>query len=186
MKKATWVVCAMMLCAALARADVFTIGLNSTNLFTGTLNGLLESPPNASPATGGEVGSGISFNNSTGLLDINVAYGLFGFVALQGNYTAAHIHEGAVGVNGPVVIDLAPIQFSFNTHSGFFQGAVLLPLALQTALFNDALYMNIHSTLYPGGEIRAQLIPTTVPEPVTAAMIGLGLSALLVFRRNRS
>lgn len=172
------------LCQGVSRGDVFKIGLNSTNLFTGVLSGVFEVPANASPATGGEVGSGISFDNGTGLLDINLAYGLFGFQPLQGNYTASHIHEAPAGVNGPVVVSLVSLHTPIGTHAGFYQGQVALTSALETALFNDDLYINIHSTLFPGGEIRAQLIPSTVPEPSALAFLMGGLLTLFAFSRR--
>jgi hypothetical protein len=180
MKRLLWIAC-LISGLTLARADVYEF-----DLLTGALRGTNEVSPNASVALGGEVGMGISFNNATGLLDINVAYGLFGFPALQGDYTASHLHEAPVGVNGPVVVDLAPVHTYIGTKAGFYSGTVLLTPALEVALFNSDLYMNIHSTLYPGGEIRAQLIPVTVPEPGVLALVGVGLSALVLFRRKTS
>ncbi len=178
----------LILAAAACRADVLSFGLNVTNIdmYAGTLNGTAEVPPNSSTATGGEVGNGITYDTSTGLLDINVAYGLFGFQPLTGSYTMAHIHQGAAGVNGPIVIDLAPIHTAVGNNSGFFMGSVSLTPDLQTALLASDLYMNIHSSTFPGGEIRGQLIPTptAVPEPASVALTGLGALGLLAFRRR--
>src|SRR5207249_6089410 len=52
-----------------------------------------------STATGGEVGSGISFNTTTNVLTINVAWGSAnGFSNLTGNATAGHIHGPTTSV----------------------------------------------------------------------------------------
>lgn len=64
------------------------------------------------------------------------------------NPTMAHIHTGAAGVNGGVIIDLgnptSPIIVSFTVE--------------QVALLHStpAFYVNVHSTNFGGGEIRGQ------------------------------
>jgi hypothetical protein len=53
--------------------------------------------------------------------------------------------------------------------------------ALLTGIQNDRGYLNIHTSTFGGGEIRARL--ALVPEPGTVALLGLGLAALAARRR---
>jgi MYXO-CTERM domain-containing protein len=58
----------------------------------------------------------------------------------------------------------------------------------ETALLNGIAageaYLNVHSSVFPGGEIRGYLQPT--PEPATFLMAGAALAALAWRRRRRS
>lgn len=70
--------------------------------------------------------------------------------------TAAHIHQGAAGVNGPVIFPLS--QSAVNL------GIWTLPPTELTqeqydALLAGELYVNVHTPAYPGGEIRGQIMP---------------------------
>jgi hypothetical protein len=69
--------------------------------------------------------------------------------------TMAHIHTGAKGVNGPVIVPLT------KTADGVWSvptAAKLTPEQL-AAFKAGTLYVNVHSDAHKGGEIRAQLQP---------------------------
>ena len=66
--------------------------------------------------------------------------------------TAAHIHEGAAGTNGPVIV---PFTKDGDTYKAA-AGAKLTP-AQMTAFKAGNLYFNVHSDANKGGEIRGQL-----------------------------
>jgi hypothetical protein len=69
------------------------------------------------------------------------------------NVTAAHIHQGASGVAGPIVVTLTTPQ------DGKSEGCVPAPSAAVKAIASgkDSFYVNVHSTEFPDGAIRAQL-----------------------------
>lgn len=76
--------------------------------------------------------------------------------------TAMHIHEGAAGVAGPVVIPLeAP------SPDGLVSGCVVVdPALLADILVNPwNYYVNVHNPAYPGGAVRGQLEPSGYEPP---------------------
>jgi len=63
-----------------------------------------------------------------------------------------HIHRGAAGINGPVMI------FLLHTANDIgMQMEIDLTEAQYQSLLNDALYVNVHSIKFPGGIIRGQI-----------------------------
>ncbi len=109
--------------------------------FNSTLNGANETPPNFSAATGTSVAT---YNTTTKILTVTTSY--TGITPVAG-----HIHIGAVGVSGPV-------EFPFTTlTSPIVFTSTPLNASDESDLMENKLYVNLHSTIYPGGEIRGQL-----------------------------
>jgi hypothetical protein len=73
--------------------------------------------------------------------------------ALYMTATAAHIHEGAAGSNGPVIVPFTKISDNVFVAP---DGAQLTE-AQYASYKAGNLYVNVHSAKNPGGEIRAQL-----------------------------
>lgn len=68
--------------------------------------------------------------------------------------TAAHIHRGAAGTAGPVVV-----PFDAPAHDGFSNGCVASDAALVAEILADPsrFYVNVHNADYPAGAVRGQL-----------------------------
>lgn len=69
--------------------------------------------------------------------------------------TMAHIHQGAMGQNGPVIV---PFTKTADNVWSAPAGAKLTDAQLQS-LKSGNLYLNVHSAANKPGEIRAQLKP---------------------------
>ena len=67
--------------------------------------------------------------------------------------TAAHIHEGAAGANGPVIV---PMVKDGDNRFVFPAGSKVTD-AQYDAYKAGKLYVNVHSAANPGGELRAQI-----------------------------
>ncbi|MBI2459254.1 MAG: DUF5011 domain-containing protein [Parcubacteria group bacterium] len=124
-----------------------TIDLSAlSNDFSATLNGAQEVPGAASGATGS--GSFI-IDTAANTLSFNLNYsGLVG-----GAETAAHIHgPAAAGINALPVFTL-PLGASK-------MGVWNYPENLEADILAGNMYVNIHTTLFPNGEIRGQILRT--------------------------
>jgi hypothetical protein len=106
-----------------------------------TLSGANEVPAVMTSATGG------------GMITVADDGAVSGSVTTRGVAgTAAHIHEGASGVNGPVIVPLMKDGDTYKVPAG------ARFTAAQMASFKAGnLYINVHSAANPGGEIRGQL-----------------------------
>ena len=120
-------------------------------ILAGQMSGSQEVPANNS--NGGGSVTGVLTGTT---LNLTVA-----FSGLTTPATAAHIHSGALGVAGPVIIDLAPLGFPLGATSGMFNANNTLTAAQVALLGTNGLYVNIHNATFPGGEIRGQIAQTT-------------------------
>jgi CHRD domain len=68
--------------------------------------------------------------------------------------TMAHIHFGAKGKNGPVIVPLSKNGDTYSVPEGR-----KLTDAQMKAFKDGDLYVNVHSAAHKGGEIRAQILP---------------------------
>jgi CHRD domain/PEP-CTERM motif len=155
-----------------------------------TLSGPNESPANTSPGLGAGI---VNYNDASHTLELAVT-----FEGLTGTVTASHIHAataapftGTAGVATTVptfagfplgvtlgsyanTLDLtaaASYNPSFVTANGGTTAGA--EAALAAAMAEGKAYWNIHSTAFPGGEIRGFLVP--IPEPSILALAGLGV-----------
>ncbi|MBK9014614.1 MAG: CHRD domain-containing protein [Saprospiraceae bacterium] len=136
--------------------------INTTNYANGGLGGLSgaisgsqEVPPTASPGSGS-----ISGNTVNGFLNITVSYANLGGVS-----TAAHIHTGAAGANGPVTFDLGALGFPLGVNAGSFTASIPVTQAQRATLLAGGMYVNIHNAAFPGGAIRGQIAVTALGCP---------------------
>jgi hypothetical protein len=137
------------------RAQLLPTSTFESHIFTGLAQGLQEVPPVATPGTG----------VPTVLLDriTNMVYVTAGFSGLTSNINNTHIHGGAAGTVGPVVV---PLTYS-GTTAGTVTGTATVRGTFADSMINGLTYFNIHTVTNGGGEIRAQLGSLTLPGKLT-------------------
>jgi hypothetical protein len=119
--------------------------------FTAEMDGAQETPAVVTTATGTGVFA-LNSDKTALTFDITVA-------GLSGAITQAHFHNAAAGVAGSIVRTLTA-DFGNNTASGVWRNTDGEPLSsgLVAALEAGQIYVNVHTTANPNGEIRGQLL----------------------------
>jgi len=147
-------------------------------------------------------------STATGTADIMVdpSAGHVTFVlsvsGLSSGAAAAHIHQAPVGVAGPIVVPLplgtAAGQTSFTDNGTGTPSSPAFDL-MQLCTNTSSFYVNVHSSTFPGGEIRGQLALVSAGPPIGSGSatpeLGSGellatgllpLGAVLLYRRRRA
>ncbi len=139
-------------------ADGTAIVLPSAVSYTAQLSGLNENPPNLSPSSG-----------AADILSAGPAIWLEGeFENLVGDYTMSHIHIGSTGTNGGVVFTLEAAVDGDSKGGSFDPNFNTFRLTEEQSedLAAGMYYVNVHSSEYPAGEIRGQILisPNSAPD----------------------
>lgn len=118
----------------------------TSSTLSAALSGDQESP---TPTITGALG--------TGTLTLSMpSRALSGSIAINGmTATMAHVHQGEVGVNGGVIVNLA--ESTPGSGNWAVPAGTVLTEAQATAFSAGGLYFNAHTTENPGGEIRGQI-----------------------------
>jgi hypothetical protein len=165
---------------AVLAATSFSAAQAALLTYTAVLDGASEATPNASPGTGF---AQVDIDDVALTMHISVVFG-----GLQGTTTAAHIHAattvagaGTAGVATTTptfagfpsgvtsgtydnTLDLTQVT-SYNpsfitAHGGTTAGAAAF---LIQSIADGKAYFNIHTNMFPGGEIRGFLAPSATP-----------------------
>jgi hypothetical protein len=190
----TLLVCALGLAAPASHAQV--------QVYNAFLSGPAESPPNASPGTGF---AKVTINPVANTMRVEAS-----FSGLLGTTTASHIHAATAipftGTAGVATTTPTFAGFPLGVTSGTYDSGLLdltsatsynpayitanggtttsAEAALLAAISQGRSYLNIHTSVVPGGEIRGFLVAT--PEPGTVGLfLASGLSGTLFLRRRK-
>lgn len=139
------------------------------DLLSFSLSGADNVPPINTPGSGSGV---VLVDPDTGQIELSGSY-----IDLLGETFAAHIHGVAPGGN----VFLIGLNHTGGTD-GTLSVLEMVPLAQAHEILAGRTYVNVHTTLFPNGEIRG----TIVPEPGAAALLGLCAVPLLCGRRMRT
>jgi hypothetical protein len=175
----------MLFVLALAAMPALPQSEISTVVFRALLSPSHETPPITGTRIQGEglVEMTLTFappgSITSAIIDFRVQYD----TEVAQTFTAMHIHRGAAGVAGPVVLDS---MFGTSVAAAVGSGALFRsntftdPMALAEieGVLRDpsGYYLNLHSTTNPAGIIRGQLSP----DPIFAGSLALqGLESQL-------
>ncbi len=122
-------------------------------IFTGTFQGSQETPI---PGNGSSATGFVSVLLDKTNLKVYVSGNFSGLTA---NATAGHLHQGIVGVAGPIIV---PLSVTAST-SGTITGSLTVSPGFADSMIRGYTYANIHNPIYPGGEVRAQLGDVVLP-----------------------
>ncbi len=157
---------------------VFSGSALAGHVYQATLDG--PQAGTASPGTGTAI---LVLNNAETELTYHIEYS--GLLAAE---TVSHIHNAPIGIGGPPVKNL-PLGSPKDGVWNATPDPIALTPAMVAELKAGNLYINIHSTLHPGGEIRGQILigtPTLSPWGISLLLVVLLAAATFVILRRRA
>ena len=161
MRRYAWAIVAAAVLSGVSCNDA----LEGREVFEATLSGAEEVPPRPTAA------------NGTAQIYIDgdlISYAIE--VDDITSITAAHIHSGAAGVNGPIRLFLWPIVQGTTvpqvttTDKGILVEATVPSSNVSGVTYQELLtqmrsggaYVNVHSVQFPGGEMRGTIRPLSL------------------------
>jgi hypothetical protein len=133
--------------AALASCSTYREHAPSFMPGSGAVSVKLSGAEEVPPVSASGSGSGTIRVNSDGTVSGSVTT-----TGVEG--TMAHIHQGAKGQNGPVIIPLTKNGDTYTVPAN-----AKLNDAQLKAFQAGQLYVNVHTAKNKGGEVRGQLVP---------------------------
>ncbi len=131
------------------RAQITRVTQEKAVFLNARLQGAQEAVPNNSTAEG--MGN-VLIDTSTHTVWVSATYS-----GLSTPAADAHIHTGAPGVSGPVSVF---VKFT-PAISGSMDTSRVISIQNETDILNGNAYLNIHTSNFPNGEIRGQLLQST-------------------------
>lgn len=171
MKRLTLVVFGLLLtagCSSSSSTPSTTQAGTTTTRFTAALSPAQETPPISNSENVGSGTSTMDFNitrDASGAMTaatVNFTVTMQGFPAST-VVNIAHIHTGAAGVAGGILINTTvnPGEVTLTNGAGTFTrvGLTVKTTDMQAILDNPAgFYFNVHTAANPGGVMRGQLV----------------------------
>ncbi len=140
--------CAIII-AVLFSTQIYADHLSGKFLFAARMNGAQEVPAVSTNALGLAT---FYLNDERDTLCFEMTA-----TGLSGAISGIHIHEGTMGTNGAVAVDMMP-YLSGNRIKGTLSGSTLSSSFI-SKLFAGELYLNLHTMANANGEIRGQIVP---------------------------
>ena len=160
----------------------FSFALSPCLAITHTLSGTMDVFQATTNA--GNVGNGTGTISGDYDLLTNTLNYTIAWADLTAPASNIHFHLGAPGVAGGVVLPV-PTPTPFVNTGEVTLGDDAGDSTLVNALIAGDWYVNVHTSMFGGGEIRGQVNVLAVPEPASGLLLGLACLFGLNGRRHR-
>lgn len=140
-------VCTLFAAAVALSGSAQPAAANGGRPLDALLLGTNEVPPVSTGDPDGRGSASLTLNQGQGLVCFDIA------VQNIGTITAAHIHHGAAGVNGPVVVNFNPAVNGLNNCVSDIDPDLIKAIRQNPQDY----YVNVHTAEFRGGAVRGQL-----------------------------